>query len=315
MNVDNLPLVSVIVPVYNTELYLKKCLKSLLQQTYSNYEIIIINDGSNDESLNIINKFIIDNTRIRLFNQTNQGIAVTRNNGISYASGELIMFVDSDDFVKSNYISEAVKTMIKFNSDLVCFGYTKLNSDGTEKEYLKYSSSHNLSHDEAMSILIKDSYLWDKLFKKSLFTGISFPDGKTYEDNFTNYKLFRRASRISYLADSTQYIYVNRDNSIVNSKTSKNIANAFRSSLELYELFKEKYPNVAMEMKPELIARAITYSTYVKYGTYPHLDNKATNLLKTNPIPVEFDLVHRLSMQLFKISAPLARVIFKLKSI
>ncbi len=123
INTANTPLVSIIVPVYNSAPYVERCITSLINQTYNNIEIIVINDGSTDDSASILSKLTVQDTRINLITQENQGVCIARNNGIAKATGDYLLFVDGDDYVDPDYVENMVTAATSNNSDLVISGY------------------------------------------------------------------------------------------------------------------------------------------------------------------------------------------------
>ncbi|MBR7071081.1 MAG: glycosyltransferase, partial [Clostridia bacterium] len=124
------PIISIIVPVYNEEKFLSKCLDSLLTQTMREIEVICVNDGSNDRSGEILDEYAAKDSRIKIFNQKNVGSSPARNRGLQQASGPYVMFVDSDDWVHDDYCRAPYETAVCFNSDLVIFGYQRTNEPG-----------------------------------------------------------------------------------------------------------------------------------------------------------------------------------------
>ena len=161
-NSDN-PLVSVIVPVYNAESYINKCIRSLTAQTYGNIEIIAINDGSKDISGAILEELAQQDSRIRFINQPNQGVCVTRNNGIDMATGEYLLFVDGDDYVDSDYVENMITTALQNDSDLVISGY-KIE-DATKFEAV-IPASYEANKDEmwAYRIMATMAHLYKRSF-------------------------------------------------------------------------------------------------------------------------------------------------------
>ncbi|MFF3023905.1 glycosyltransferase family 2 protein [Gottfriedia sp. NPDC057948] len=165
-----LPKVSIIVPIYNVEKYLTRCLDSLINQTYTNIEIILINDGSLDKSDEIAMNYVNLDKRIKLFNQSNQGQAKARNVGISKSTGDYIMFVDSDDWLDTSCISCCVDEILKKDADLVIF----------DMNLIKKNATYYLSYD--LSIYGSHSGPCNKLYSKKLWVDKYFPIGVWYED-------------------------------------------------------------------------------------------------------------------------------------
>ena len=193
------PLISVIIPVYNVSEYLIDCLSSVVGQTYRNLEIIIINDGSTDASLSVCNVYKEKDNRIRIISQESKGIAVARNVGIEASSADYIMFVDGDDYIHRNMIEILYENMKIFNADISLADYTKdseLPTDiDTKKRFLLTKEDmYNELYDPHTRATVCVS-----IIKKSLFGGdLRFPAGKIYEDAFVIHKLIDRANIIVY---------------------------------------------------------------------------------------------------------------------
>lgn len=167
---DGMDKVSIIVPVYNVEEYIEECLESIIKQTYSNFELIVIDDGSTDKSFEICKKISEKDDRVSLYRQSNKGQAVARNQGLDKSKGNYIMFVDSDDYIESNFISESISYLIKNKADLVVFDTYYLV--GSSRKYVKTGISMNSA--TPMSV--------NKLFKRELWEEYRYPTGTWYED-------------------------------------------------------------------------------------------------------------------------------------
>ena len=201
--------VSIIVPIYNMEKTLSKCIDSLVHQTMKDIEIILINDGSSDNSLNIINSYTKDK-RIKVINQENKGISVARNNGIKIASSKYLCFVDSDDYISLDMVEKLYNAVTSKNASIcVCDYYT---FDESNIKEIKVGSDNLfggtlLEHPN----LIKDIDFapWNKIYKKELFDNIEFPVQTKYEDLETILKVFSKADKIVKLNEPLYYYYVN----------------------------------------------------------------------------------------------------------
>ncbi|WP_154973361.1 glycosyltransferase family 2 protein [Priestia megaterium] len=167
------PLVSIIVPVYNVEKYVERCLLSILNQTYKNFEVIIINDGSTDRSLNIMEKISEEDDRIFIYNKENGGQASARNMGLRYMKGDYLIMVDSDDYIEECLIETCLKTVKETKCDLVLFDRYNINEKG-EKKY--FSAGKGITMSDACSTP------WNKFYKSDLWKGCFFPEGFWYED-------------------------------------------------------------------------------------------------------------------------------------
>ena len=308
-------LVSIVVPVYNRHNYLAECLDSLGAQTYQNLEIILVDDGSTDDSLAICQAYAKKDARFKVLAQSNAGVSVARNNGIQTATGQYLMFVDSDDYVASDYCEQAVSCLEKYNSDICCFGYVEVDKD-SEKYIEKVAALDGpITKEQAMVITIEDSHPVNKIYKREMFANLKFPANKVYEDAYIMYKVFDLAKRISYLPQAT-YFYVQNKKSIVNEMSSKNIADQFDSSNEQYKFFQAKYPTVATGMAEFMLVRALRYCTYCPKNYNRALYEQAYQIIKTSPVdPATLDRRYQVTMKLFRFSAPLALAIFKLRKL
>lgn len=215
-------MVSVIVPVYNVEKYIEKCLKSLVEQTLKNIEIIIVNDGSTDNSKKIISKFAEKYSNIKYYEKTNGGLSSARNYGIKYANGEYVAFLDSDDYVEKNLYELMYKKALQENSDMVecdfIWEYYGKNGEIVKRKKDKRKNFKTLNQ------YVKNARVvaWNKLIKKQIIDdfNIRFPEGLIYEDIEFFYKLFPHLNKISYV-NTYGIHYVQRNGSILNSNPEK----------------------------------------------------------------------------------------------
>lgn len=209
-------MISIILPVYNVESFLDKCLKSILNQTFKDFELIIVNDGSTDASYEICKKYAKDNKKINLINQENKGVSEARNTGLRHATKNLITFIDSDDWVEKEMLETLYNLYKKENADISICEYS---FDKKEKIKYRFNNKKITSYNaaKALSILIEDkyinNYLWGKLYNKRVLNKIEFPKNKYYEDIFVMYKIFNNASKIVKI-DSALYHYVQHEKSI-----------------------------------------------------------------------------------------------------
>lgn len=244
----NKPLVSIIVPVFNTEEYLLECLKSIQQQTYSNFEVLLINDGSTDNSKEICQDFGVTDSRFKLYSQTNAGLSAVRNKGIELSQGEYILFVDSDDLISQHLLENAVNILLKNNVDLVLFSYYVVNSGVNEQPVYENPSLGVVSSCIALNNLFMGkfgSYVWSLLAKKSLYveSSISFPVNRQYEDVATTYKIFGSANKI-YITSTKLYFYQQRESSITHIHNDKDLDDMLLTIHELNLFITEYYPQL-----------------------------------------------------------------------
>ena len=219
-------LISVIVPIFNVEAYLPKCLESLKQQTFPDVEFILVDDGSTDNSGMIADSYIND-SRFRIFHNENNGLSAARNYGIDKARGNWLMFVDADDWVEANFCEKPYREAIRTGSDLVVFQF--------------FSERHNrirrrVRRDYPIGILSANTAInyygyaaWNKLYRREIFDTIRYPEGMVYEDIATTHKLFCKAYRIAVIPDML-YCYVNRKSSISHTRSLQNKKDAFAAS-------------------------------------------------------------------------------------
>lgn len=221
INQNLIPKVSVIVPIYNCEKYLKTCLDSIIKQTYSNLEIILVNDGSTDNSLQICNQIQDQDKRVQVINQKNQGTSAAKNAGLEVASGQYLTFVDADDWYPDSHSIELLYAMIENQHSEIAVGNFNEFDANTGKFLIHvFANTHPIinftpqdwfkneySDQEAISQCF--STPWGKLFKVSLFNNLRFPVGKIDEDDLTMWKVFLKANQISYF---NMPIYVYRNN-------------------------------------------------------------------------------------------------------
>lgn len=214
-------LISVIVPIYNAEKYLNICIQSIVDQTYRNLQIILVDDGSTDLSFEICDNWGEKDSRIKVLHQKNQGAAMAKNQGLDLARGELITFVDSDDCIKKNMYDKLYKLMKNKQCDIVECNYQSfenviLNEQDIIKE--KIEICNNI---KAMEYLIDNSKIkpvvWNKLYKRSVINNTRFPKGRYIDDEFWIYKVIDKANKVGIINDKL-YFYRQHQDSIMGRK-------------------------------------------------------------------------------------------------
>lgn len=247
--------ISVIVPVYNIEKYIGQCIESILNQTFRDFELILINDGSFDYSYKICQEFAKKDARIRLFSQENKGLSAARNLGITVATGACITFIDGDDYVVTSYLENLYKVYQENDADIVVGDYYQYADKNNALYYHVLKTDYGIyrkSIEEVKNLAVsKVTFItaWGKLFKRDLFKSILFPENRFFEDNFTSMKLYLMAKNIYYLCDSL-YCYRIREDSITGSNLSiKKIVDSVacyeESILDL--LFNKKDPSFVVD--------------------------------------------------------------------
>lgn len=243
---EEMEVISIIIPIYNVEDYLPHCLDSIVAQTYPKLEVILVNDGSPDHCEEICQQYIERYPHFKYYYKENGGLSDARNYGIERATGKYIGFVDSDDYILPDMYQILYKDLVGKDADIATVGYEMVCAHGTKKQDQEYSLEV-FSQEEAIKHLFSnkkiENYVWNKLFKASLFENIRFPDGKIMEDLGTTYKLFLRANRITYNS-SKQYMYFQRAESILHNIKKGYFEDKLTLSQERYLFLTSQYPDM-----------------------------------------------------------------------
>ena len=247
MNDNNDELISIIVPVYNVSEYLEECLISIINQSYKNIEIICINDGSTDNSLEILESFQKKDNRIIIINQINKGLSAARNTGLDIAKGKYIGFVDSDDYIDLDMFKMLYESIKKYNTDIsICNYYYLLG----EEKYIYYESDKddliNNKEDYLYELLYDckiQNYVWSRLYKKELFDNVRFPVGTVFEDIYISTCLLDKINSAYYISNPLYY-YRRREKSITSNLSIDGICDAVYNSYERYLIIRKEYPKL-----------------------------------------------------------------------
>lgn len=235
--------VSVIVPVYNSAPYLENCLLSIVRQTYGDLEIFCINDGSTDNSGEILRRFAEKDPRVHVLSQENQGVSAARNRGLELASGEWLSFVDSDDELEPDFYETLTALATEHSADIVHCGYKRICLDGTVKDVRGTGRLLVQTPAEAARCLLVGEHfssgLWNKLYKRNLFSHIRFDTSlKINEDVLANVQVFHEAHQIAFL-DVPKYHYFERESSACNrtdmQKKLRDCIDAAEKMLRMHE--------------------------------------------------------------------------------
>lgn len=249
------PLISVIVPVYKVEKYLNRCIKSIVEQTYGNLEIILVDDGSPDHCPAMCDAWAERDSRIKVIHKGNGGLSDARNAGMKAANGELIGFVDSDDWIAQDMYQCLYETMRADNSDIAACGVKMVWEDGLPSQMLTKNGSCVLDCEEAMKALIEESWLkqpvWYKLYKTELIQNIPFPVGKYHEDAFWSYQAIGAAKRVS-VVNYVGYYYLQRGGSIMDEKYSLKRLDAIEAMEQRQNYLESNFPDLAVNAKCNL---------------------------------------------------------------
>lgn len=239
---SNQPRISVIIPVYGVEKYIAKCIQSLLDQTFKEFEAIIVDDGSPDNSITIAKNLVGNDPRFVFLEKENGGQGSARNMGIDYSRGDYIAFIDSDDYVHSTYLELMYSTIIIEDAD-ICLCNSIAVKEKDEKVIRKITNNIDKYHSEGDFLLCRDtitSFMWDKLFKKEVFIDMRFDESiRTYEDSHFVFRLIY--GRKMTLVSKYLYFYVQHEGSTTNSTNPSYIADK-KAVIDAYRNFIKKNP-------------------------------------------------------------------------
>lgn len=238
-------LVSIVVPVYKVERYLDRCVQSLVDQTYRNVEIILVDDGSPDRCPKMCDDWASKDRRIKVIHKQNGGLSDARNVGIAGSNGRFIAFVDSDDYVDKHFIESMYMQIEKSGAQIACVGMQQFSDNVPAHLDLERNEFVVYSREDAIKALFDDtkfgSYAWNKLYDRKLFDNVKFPQGKLMEDVATTYLLFEQCELISYCPVKV-YFYYQRVDSILHKVNSKLMTDAYSIGKTRYDYLKSKYP-------------------------------------------------------------------------
>lgn len=276
------PLISVVIPIYNVEQYMRECVDSVISQTYCHLEIILVDDGSPDNCPAICDEYAKKDCRIKVIHQENGGLAHARNVGITNSNGDYLTFIDSDDFVSKDYIETLYKGLVESNADISIASFNPFKGNVVDLHFLDFVVFSDVQKKDAIrrycSINAECSMPFisacNKIYRRVLFEGIAFPKGRLYEDAFTTYKLIDRARKIVFTTSKLYFYRINPQSILGQSFKEKHLEmiEAFRSGLDFFDQKGEK--EIASMFIPPLLVRCI----YCWWGTKIFLKNQ--NLAK-----------------------------------
>jgi len=237
----NYPLISLIIPCYNAEKTLEKCMISVMGQTYGNLEIIIVDDGSTDGSSQIYSKHQSQDDRIKVIKQKNAGVSKARNVGLQSATGAYICFVDSDDWVEANYCAKLFQLITNENADIAIIEASYEDEEGQVIFEKPTTLETTFQGRKALSLLLEDtviqSHPWGKLYKSSLVKDLSFPENiKCFEDYSTLFKIFDKAEKVVRSNDKL-YHYIQRDDSLSHDLSPKTAYYFYIAIMEVFRFW------------------------------------------------------------------------------
>lgn len=315
--------VNIVVPVYNVEKYLAKCLDSLLSQTYEDIKIIVVNDGSPDNSQSIIDDYVNKyKDKIISLKKENGGLSDARNYGLKYVDSEYVYFVDSDDYIENNLIERCLEVIEKEDSDLVQFNYCRDNFETNEKEnILSRIKEGTYSLNESPYILAYTANAaWNKFYRTSLFkdNNIDFPKGLLYEDLATTTRLLTLCKKVTYINDVLYHYQVSRSGQIM-SNVSLDIIKVCEMVVDYYKeknLFEKYFDELNYLCEINIIdslrnLRNIDDRNYVREFIDKAFDFSEKVFIKKNK---KYDLVNKKSDYVY-LNRNLCKLYYKIKKI
>ena len=244
-------MISIIIPFYNTEKYIEQCLESVKSQTFSNYEVLMIDDGSTDKSRSIAERYSKEDSRFKLLNKEHVGFPQAKNIGLDNAKGEYICFLDSDDYLESEYLEFLLKGLLESNTDICCCAFRCFTEGSPIKPLSETEFKIKVYEEERMQILFSASastFMWNKIYKREIFEGLRFADVEALSDTILCPFLFENAKSISTINKYLIYHRKHNENMTYHVRNESNTYWEHRLRVYLficYYLIKEfpKYKN------------------------------------------------------------------------
>ena len=263
------PLISVIIPIYNVEKYLARCVDSIVNQTYKNLEIILVDDGSPDRCPQMCDDYAEKDSRIKVVHKKNGGLSDARNAGIAVATGEYISFIDSDDYVSDDFFECLLDVINKENSDIAECSVVKFYEDNRFDEFSDDLSVKTYDTQDAMSALIAENpfhqHVWNKLYKTELVKDIPYAVGKLNEDEFWTYQVFGRANKVARL-NKTMYYYFQRNSSIMGVGYNIRRLDALEGKANRQKYIENNFPDLSTQAKIDLYGSCMfAYQSVLKF--------------------------------------------------
>lgn len=295
------PLISIIVPIYKVEKYVEKCIETIINQTYKNLEIILVDDGSPDNCPQICDEYAKKDSRIIVIHQKNGGLSNARNSGLNIAKGEFIGFVDGDDYIANDMYETLYNAIIDNDAQMsICNFYIVNEKEEKMQNEIQTNIKEDVkvfNHQEAMKEMLIDKnirgYVWTKLFKRECFELLRFPEGRNYEDIAVSIKCFEKTEKIVYI-NKQKYYYVQRENSIDHIKSERNLRDAIEVSYERYKYVKNNYPEIEEYNVYAFIHRILcVYKDFKKINLFYNMIEE----LKKDFLNVEDSVVNLMSEQ------------------
>lgn len=308
-------LISIIVNAYNEEKHIKKCIDSVICQTYKKIEIVVINDGSTDNTLSILNSY--DDSRLKIITHENKGLSLSRNDGIDNSNGKYVYFLDADDFIEQDNIEYLYNLIIKYDADMSTCGSIDVYNYDVKIENMQEKIDILSNIEMLKKVLLNKNNsvnIWNKLIKKELFNNIRFPD-RIIEDVPVTYKLALLANKI-VCSNQIKYNRLLHKDSITGKKNASILIDIYDTTMERFYDLKERLPNL---IENDISVLFLIMDTYA-------IDNKEVNnyigiknmkkifkqLFSIRIFKVNLSSEDKLKLILFRISPYSYKTIFKI---
>ncbi len=292
---NHTPLISVVVPIYKVENYLRRCVDSILAQTYQNMEIILVNDGSPDNSLAICREYARADKRVHVVDKQNGGLGSARNAGIAIMKGEYVLFIDSDDYI-SPHMAEKLYTLIEeHDADISVCRFCRFYEDQAPQPKGEVEITTLSGADALREMFYPDRIrwgAWNKMYRASLFDGVRYAEGVYSEDMATTYLLYEKCDRIVCTTEELYYYFINR-NGIMKSKPTKRYADEMVIIETMIDYFQKNHPERVRDAQAfcgKLAPNALVM--LVANDAYPEIQEKCCRAVRDYvPLAIRADFV------------------------
>ena len=274
------PLFSIIVPIYQGEKHIERCVESVEKQTFKDFELLLLDDGSSDNSYSICLKQQEKYSNIRVFHHENHGQAYTRNKGADYANGEYLLFLDVDDAVSSSILEKINKRIVVDASDTILYKYYFVDEQNNKKEIFMKFPNIPTSGEYALKQLLNQNLrsFVSLSCKRALFNSIRFPEGRVYEDTGTIYKILGNSKKVSYI-NNPLYFYYQNSASTTHNFTEKHVMDILKNVDEQEHYIHEVYPLLEEDFN---VYKLLILSNCYYMAIKSKVDNKLTNIILLN---------------------------------
>lgn len=309
MNKNGNPLISIIVPVYNVRMYLERCIHSILSQSYSRLQVILIDDGSTDGSGAICDSLSSSFDFVLTVHTDNHGLSAARNKGMEFVEGSYVAFIDSDDYIGPNHVANLLHAIQETDLMMSVTGATKVyEGDPMSVSPKNASLVSALSKEEAILTSIAENdifgaHAWGKLFSEALYPLLQFPEGKRYEDQFVMYKVFAAAGSVAY-EDAEDYYYLSDRMSSISNREKIRLLDSFEAFSEMHDYIADTIPEIVGPVEARRYASlAAAYSALVAYGehsqrdaVYPQVAQLAHDALRSTYVALNIKAVYAMAL-------------------